>query len=171
MTKRRLFLGFAAAASLFAVFACAQDSPSLGDLARQQRQQKEQAKPVQIKVVTNEEIPEHSDSTPEAASPDTGSAYPSSHGRKESAERVKAQIRAQENQIAILQRRIDEVTKSIPRAPIDCANGCPRWNERYGRKELQIERMQAQLQDEKRHLGEMQESARKQGYGSSVYDP
>ena len=170
MTKRSFFI-LAAAASLFAVFAGAQDSPSLGDLARQQRQQKEQSKSTQIKVVTNEEIPEHPDSTPEATSPNAGSAYPSSRGRKESPERVKSQIRALKNKIALLQRRIDEVTQSIPRAPIDCANGCPRWNEVYRRKEIQIERTQAQLQDEKRQLGEMQESARKQGYGSSVYDP
>ena len=31
--------------------------------------------------------------------------------------------------------------------------------------------MQAQLEEQKKRLDEMQESARKQGYGSSVYDP
>lgn len=169
MTKRR-FLGLSAAAFCCAVIACAQESPSLGDLARQQRQ-KEKSRTAQIKVVTNEEIPEHPDSTPEAASPDTGATHPSSHGQTESAERVKSQIRTQENQIAQLQRNIDRVIKSIPRAPIDCANGCPHWNERERRMQAQIERLQAQLQDEKRRLGEMQESARKRGYGNSVYDP
>jgi hypothetical protein len=31
--------------------------------------------------------------------------------------------------------------------------------------------MQQQLEEQKRRLDDMQESARKQGYGSSVYDP
>jgi hypothetical protein len=31
--------------------------------------------------------------------------------------------------------------------------------------------MQAQLEDMKKRLDETQEAARKQGYGSSVYDP
>ena len=31
--------------------------------------------------------------------------------------------------------------------------------------------MQAQLDGQKKRLEEMQESARKQGYGNSVYDP
>jgi len=31
--------------------------------------------------------------------------------------------------------------------------------------------MQSQLSEQKKRLDEMQESARKQGYGSSVYDP
>jgi hypothetical protein len=31
--------------------------------------------------------------------------------------------------------------------------------------------MQSQLEEEKRRLEDMQDSARKQGYGSSIYDP
>jgi predicted ribosome quality control (RQC) complex YloA/Tae2 family protein len=45
------------------------------------------------------------------------------------------------------------------------------WNERQREKQQRVERMQAQLQEQKRRLEEMQDSARKQGYGSSVYDP
>jgi molecular chaperone GrpE (heat shock protein) len=45
------------------------------------------------------------------------------------------------------------------------------WNERQREKEQRVERMQAQLQEMKRRLEETQDSARKQGYGSSVYDP
>jgi hypothetical protein len=45
------------------------------------------------------------------------------------------------------------------------------WNERQREKQQRAERMQAQLEDQKKRLDDMQESARKQGYGSSVYDP
>ena len=31
--------------------------------------------------------------------------------------------------------------------------------------------MQTQMEEQKKRLDEMQESARRQGYGSSVYDP
>jgi hypothetical protein len=31
--------------------------------------------------------------------------------------------------------------------------------------------MEAQLNDQKKRLGEMQETAKRQGYGNSVYDP
>jgi hypothetical protein len=31
--------------------------------------------------------------------------------------------------------------------------------------------MQVQLEEQKKRLEELQESARKQGYGSSIYDP
>jgi hypothetical protein len=57
----RIFLFFVAAISLGAVAANSQDAPSLGDLARQQRQQKQLAKAAPSKdakppkVITNED--------------------------------------------------------------------------------------------------------------------
>jgi len=62
----------AATAFLFAGIGCAQDSPSLGDVARQQRTQKESAasKDAQApRVITNEEIPEHPSPEPATAAP------------------------------------------------------------------------------------------------------
>ena len=38
-------------------------------------------------------------------------------------------------------------------------------------KQRQAKGMQAQLEEQKRRLESMQDSARKQGYGSAVYDP
>jgi hypothetical protein len=45
------------------------------------------------------------------------------------------------------------------------------WNERQREKQERVERMRLQFEDQKRRLDDTQESARKQGYGSSVYDP
>ncbi|MFZ0199909.1 MAG: hypothetical protein WB523_11440 [Candidatus Sulfotelmatobacter sp.] len=168
---------FLAALSLVIATAYAQDSPSLGDLARQQRQQKEQsktsgkeAKPP--KVITNEELPGHSAMA--AGSVESAEVTPqpaSSEGPKQPAGLWKSQILAQKNQIATMQGQVDDLNESIRFAPANCVANCVAWNEHQKEKQQQVERMQAQLEDMKKHLDEMQESARKQGYGSSVYDP
>jgi hypothetical protein len=179
-TKCKLFLGFATAVSLFAGTFYAQDSPSLGDLARQQRQQKEQSKTAQgkdpkaPKVITNEEIPEHPVPAPAltARGEDRGASMSASqNGAKQPPEHWKSQILAQKNQIASLQREVDEISESIRFAPANCVANCVGWNERQREKQQRVERMQAQLQEQRTRLEEMQDSARKQGYGSSVYDP
>ncbi|MFZ0761110.1 MAG: hypothetical protein WAM69_14270 [Candidatus Sulfotelmatobacter sp.] len=180
VARRGLLVGFAAAVSLLAGIVYAQDSPSLGDLARQQRQQRAQLKAAQAKdakaprVITNEEIPEHRQSAvaPASRAEESGTATPdSSSGAKQPAGQVKSRIQAQENQIASLQEQIDELNESIRFAPANCVANCVQWNERQREKQQQVERMQAQVEDQKKHLEEMQDSARKQGYGSSVYDP
>ena|ERR1700733_3994142 len=174
-----LILALAAGVVLFAPMTYAQDSPSLGDVARQQKQQKKESKTAQgkaakaSKVVTNEEIPEHPDSTTEAvAAADSGpSAAAPSEAATKPTDDVKSQIEAQKGEIASLQKQIDEINESIKFAPANCVSGCEQWNERQKEKQQQVERMQAQLEEQKKHLDELQESARKQGLGSSVYEP
>jgi C4-dicarboxylate-specific signal transduction histidine kinase len=166
--------------SLFAGTVCGQDSQSLGDLARQQRQQKEQSKTAPgkdvktSKIITNEEIPERSGpaSVPAMRGHEAGSSMPaSSNEAKLPAEHWKSQILAQKNQIDSLQRQVDEINESIRFAPANCVEGCVGWNERQREKQQRVERMQEQLEEQKRRLDDLQDSARKQGYGSSVYDP
>jgi hypothetical protein len=175
--KFRLIFVLAAPGLLFAAAAYAQDSPSLGDLARQTRQQKEQkasqGKDAKAsKVVTNEEIPEHAVAAPAVAGGEHGSSMPASpNGAKQSAEHWTSSIVTQKNQITSLQNQVDEINESIRFAPANCAANCVGWNERQREKQQRLERMQAQLQEMKRRLEGMQDSARKQGYGSSVYDP
>src|SRR5580698_9437020 len=127
--RYKLILVLAAAVSLIAGTARSQDSPSLGDLARQQRQQKEQSKTAPgkdakaSKVITNEEIPEHAGpaSATAAGSPASQSSLPApSDGPKQPAEHVKSQILAQKNQIATLQGQVDELNESIRFAPANC---------------------------------------------------
>ncbi|MGB8579613.1 MAG: hypothetical protein WCD47_02230 [Candidatus Sulfotelmatobacter sp.] len=176
----RIFLFFVAAISLGAVTASSQDEPSLGDLARQQRQQKQQAKAAPgkdakaPKVITNEELPARTAAVP-STSPTGGSESTSppdaANAPKLPAEQWKSQIQSQKNGIASLQTQIDQLNESIHFAPANCVANCASWNERQKQKQQQVENMQAQLEEQKKNLDEMQESARKQGYGSSVYDP
>jgi hypothetical protein len=178
-TRCRLLLLFAAALSLVITTAHAQDEPSLGDMARQQRQQKEKAKATAgkdakpPKVITNEQISKHADLA--AGSVVTGSEETppsdSTSDAKQPAEYWKSQIQEQKSQIASLQSQVDELNQSIQFAPANCVSNCVAWNERQKEKQQQAEHMQAQLEDQKKHLDEMQDAARKQGYGSAVYDP
>lgn len=173
--KCRQFLVFMAAVSLFAAIVSAQDSPSLGDLARQQRQQKDQAgKDAKApKVITNADLPEHSAPAPSSAANGEGHAsMPAAfNGPKQPAEHWQSQIMTAKSQINSLQRQVDEMSESIRFAPANCAANCVGWNERQREKQQRVERMQAQLEEEKRRLETLQDAARKQGYGSSVYDP
>jgi hypothetical protein len=181
--RRRLFLHLTAAVFLLAATAYTQDSPSLGDLARQQRQQKEKSKTSQgkdnksSKVITNEEIHAHAgtETAPAAAgeehSTSTTPSNASSSEVKQPAEVWTSQISAQKSQIAFLQKQLDAINQSIQFAPGNCVENCVQWNERQVEKQRQAEGMQAQLDELKKHLEQMQDSARKQGYGSAVYDP
>lgn len=179
--RRRLFLPLTAVFLLLTVAANAQDSPSLGDLARQQRQQKERSTPVQgkdakpAKVITNEEIRAHGGAAPAPASEEQAASTPSANSSanevKQTAEVWTSQIAAQKIQIASLQKQIDEINQSIQFAPANCVSNCVQWNERQLAKQRQAEGMQAQLEEQKKRLESMQDFARKQGYGSAVYDP
>jgi len=148
---------------------------SLGDVARQQRQEK-QTKPAPNppKVITNEDIPE----SPEASAPsaddnpphESGSAPPaaSNHG---SAEQWKSRIQAQRNTIASLQGQIDKLNSSIHFSGPNCVYGCEQYNERQVKKQEQVEQLRKQLSDEQRKLDDLQEGARKAGFGNAVYEP
>jgi hypothetical protein len=181
---RRFFL-FSAGVSLSVFFAYGQDSPSLGDVARQSRQQKQQqnknvqGKVTQVKtskVITNEEMPDHSGAVEQAsASSDTGhrgnGSSASSGGEKLPADQWKSQILAEKSQISSIQSEIDKLNDSIHFAPGNCVSGCVQWDERQKEKQQDVERMRTQLEEQKKRLEAMQESARQQGYGSSVSDP
>jgi len=181
------------------LFALGQDQPSLGDAARQARQQKqqkgvptkdEQSKDGQSKngqskdlpgkddqpakaqkVITNDEIPEHAPASPASADQPRGVSYsPTTSGAKIPPERWKSQILAQKNMVSSMQHEMERLD-SIRFAPTNCAANCVQWNQRQREKQQEVERMQAQLEEQKKRLQDMQESARQQGYGSSVYDP
>jgi len=165
--------------SVSALLALGQDSPSLGDVARQSRQKKTKESQSSKdpakgpKVITNEEIPEHSGP---AVGTSGGQLHEtnysaSSNDAKLSAEQFKSHIQSQKNLVSTLQGDIDKTNDSIHFAPANCVSNCVQWNERQKDKQQQVEQMKAQLEDQKKRLEDMQESARKQGYGSAVYDP
>jgi hypothetical protein len=192
--SRTLLLFFGV--SLVAVLANSQDSPSLGDAARQARQQKQQqqkdspaknsqAKDPQAKtvpesktakVITNDEIPAHivpvAHHSGSGDEPDAhAGSQPSSSGAKIPPEQWKAQILSLKNAIAALQNDIARLNDSIHFAAGNCVANCVQWNERQQQKQQQVEVMKSQLEDQQKKLEDMQDSARQQGYGSSVYDP
>jgi hypothetical protein len=211
-----IFLLFAL--TLVSVLANAQDddSPSLGDVARQARLKKQkeaqtagkdqtQSQPVNSanpnkvtagktesdkdasgndtllvkgskKVITNEELPEHvgptstlpqhprNENTPDQPPPDYA-------GGKVPARYWKTQIRALKDAISNLESEIQDVSDSIRYAGGNCVSNCQQWNEAQQQKEQQVKMMTSQLAQQQQSLETMQETARKQGYGSSVYDP
>ena len=162
------------AAFLLALPANAQDSQSLGDAARQARQQEAvPSKPA--KVITNDEIPQSFKPVAKTsilgADRDADTAGRSRERAKMSAEQWKSQIEVEKHQVSSLQSQIDQLSESIRFAPANCVANCVQWNERQREKQQQVEQMKSQLEDLKKRLEDMQEQARQQGYGSSVYDP
>ena len=169
---------------LFALFAKAQDeSPSLGDVARKTRQQKQDTKDAQGKtktpaktprVITDEQVAHSTtEATPGTATENeaTSNVPAGEAGAKVPAEQLKSRILAQKNAVSTLQNSIDKENESIQFAPANCVSGCVQWNERQKQKQAEVERMRAELKEQQKRLDDMQESARQQGYGSSVSDP
>jgi hypothetical protein len=164
---------------LLAAVSYSQDSQSLGDVARQARQQKTQGhegKGVPArKVVTNDEIPQQAASTADGSGADQSHELPSQHPSPEPgklpAERWKALIQAQKDGVSSLQKQIDKLNSSIHFVEANLYVNGPQYNKRQAQKQQEVERAQAQLEEQKKRLEDMQDSARKQGYGSSVYDP
>ena len=142
---------------------------SLGDVARQQRE-KEQAKKGQAaaKVITNEDLPEH---TPDESNSDQRREPGSHHTSARSAEQWKAQIAAQKQSIAMLQRQMERLSSTIHYVEANRYYYGVQHNLRQEQKEDQVQRLQEQLDLQKKRLEDMQEAARKDGYVNAVYDP
>lgn len=129
-------------------------------------------------VITNDEIPSQGGPTgydppvPRSANQEPAPADgQQSADNKASAEEWTAQIANQKSSIANLQSQIDSLSSSIQYAPGNCVSNCEQWNEGQKKKQDQVDAMKAQLDEAQKHLEEMQEKARQQGYGSSVYEP
>jgi hypothetical protein len=125
------------------------------------------------KVITNDEIPEHIGPTRTLPAKQTtaGNTPPPNYDGNPPAEYWKSQIQAQKNYLTSLQSQIAELANSIQFAGGNCVSNCVEWNEHQLRKQEQLESMKAQLEQQQKSLEEFQDAARKQGFGSSVYDP
>jgi hypothetical protein len=214
-----LFVFVLASAALFASHAQAQDEPSLGDVARQTRQQKQQkdvpakgAEPASSQnkdpqsqakdapnkdaqntdtqnksvptkdaqlhrashVITDDELPQHPVAGVKIPASTTGhgaSAPDPAFGGKMSPDEVKSQIQDQKDGIKALQAQITELNDSVHFAGANCVANCVQWNEGQQQKQRQVEDMRSQLDNAKQALEQMQDYARKMGFGSSIYDP
>jgi len=151
------------------ILAAAGYGQSLGDVARQQRQKQLAKDPNSSpRVITNDDIPSNSElpSSSDKSRHEDLSLHP-----KKTAEQWKAEIQAQKSAIAALQRQIDQVNASIHFATIPLSNGAARHNEQQVQKQENVKRLQAKLEELQQKLEDTQEAARKDGYGSSVYEP
>lgn len=148
----------------------ADDDKPLGDVARQNRQQNPKKSSQNSKVVTNEDIPEapvdsneNDGKQPEEGKPKTVSGL--------SADQVKAMCQIQKRRITALQAQIDKLSASIHYVEANRYSNGVEHNQYQQQKQQEVQRMQKQLENEKTKLEQMQESARKAGFGSAIYDP
>jgi hypothetical protein len=126
------------------------------------------------RLVTNDDTPERATVTPASTHPTSSAptdSQPDSGDHQAKGENWKSQILNQKNAIAALQQDIKSIGDSIHFAGGNCVANCAQWNERQQQKQQEVDTMKSQLEEQQKALEEMQESARKEGFGSSVYDP
>ena len=175
---RRVFLKIFAIALLMSLAAYGQ---SLGDIARENREKKsEAASAAQPKVITNANLPKDPDANQEPAeaqSEASASSQAADHrsaqqrlAEQRAADQWKRQILAQENKMATLQARIDQLNASIRSAGGSVQYEGP-YNRYQARKLQRVAQIQLQLDEQKMKLDQMQEAARHAGMHSAVYDP
>jgi hypothetical protein len=162
--------------ALVFLLTCAGYGQSLGDVAREQRQ-KQQAKDPKTapKVVTNEEIPESPDaaanSSDDADSASESPAPAAPGAGKKSAEQWKAEITARKARVAALQNQVDKLNDSVHFVEANRYSNGVQYNQYQLKKQQEAQRTQKQLDSEKKQLEDAQDSARKAGFGTAVYDP
>lgn len=164
--KRSIFLS-----GLLLCLAAASYGQSLGDVAREQRQKRQNQNPQTApKVITNEDLPAHAeeDDPGPAAKQDDAPSRPL--GSK-SAEQWQAEIAAQRNKVTSLQNQIDKLNSSIHFAYGNCVYHCEQYNESQLKKQDEVKRLQGQLDQAKTKLDDLQEAARQEGFGNAVYEP
>jgi hypothetical protein len=158
------------------LLACLSHAQSLGDVARQQRQ-KQQAKDANAthKVVTNDEIPESPDASGDSSddaegAPESSAPAASTFGKK-TAEQWKSEIKARKARIAAIQGQVDKLNGSVHFVEANRYTNGVQYNQYQLKKQQEAQRLQKQLDGEKKQLEDAQESARKAGFGTAVYDP
>jgi hypothetical protein len=156
------------------------DTPSLGDLARKQKQKQQDAKDKGVKpkkVVTDEDMPEH---PPESSSSETANNDDTPHADQEATpasvvsrngDQWKAAISQQKNAIADLKARIDKAQNSIHFVEANAYRNGVEYNKIQAQKQQEVERAQNQLAEMQKNLDKMQEDARRAGFASAVWDP
>lgn len=174
-------------------------APSLGDIARQVRLKKQQkaqlqqakasrpatdiqnadakadAQPVKpAHIVTNDDSSEHASVTSaveQATTSASSDPQPSHEDRNAKADKWKSDILAQKGQIASMEQEMKALSDSIHFAGANCVANCAEWNQKQQERQQQVESMKGQLQELQKQLENMQDSARKEGFGGTVSDP
>lgn len=161
----------------FALVVNSAQGQSLGDIARANREKQGATTPAtsQPAVITSDDLEAGSDGKAPQRPPAKVSKVAAHAGGVEGAidPRVaaqwKKQIVAQQDRIATLQGKIDDLNASIHPA------GSAQFNGPYNKYQTtQMQRLadvQLQMDEQKKKLAEMQEEARKAGMHTTVYDP
>jgi len=128
-------------------------------------------------VITDEDIPTHDTLADDSSNTATSSSHhsyesrPSAGGYKKPAEQWKAEIQGQKNAIVSMQRQMNDLNASVHFVEANRYRNGVQYNQRQIQKQEEVQRMQQQLDQQKKRLDEMQEGARRDGYGNAVYDP
>jgi hypothetical protein len=158
---------------------------SLGEIAREYREKQnaEQASGAQPKMITNKDLPANPEgyqapreTQSSSAETNFGKAPDRSAQRLEQqllaeqrvGEQWRRQIVEQENRVAAIQARIDQISASIRSGGVSAQGPYNRY------QALQLEhaaQLQMHLDEQKRRLDAMQEAARRAGMHTAVYDP
>jgi hypothetical protein len=153
------------------------DTPSLGELARKQREKQEKdkasaAKPK--KVVTDEDMPAQAadEDVPASDGPhEEMSTERSATDVLQTGDQFKSAISRQKAIVSDLKARIDKRNASIHFVEANAYSNGVEYNKLQAQKQQEVKRLQGQLDEQKRNLELLQERARKAGYGSAVWDP
>jgi hypothetical protein len=156
---------------------------SLGDIARENREKQsaqDASSAAKPKVITNANLPKDPDANQEPTEAQSGADASSKAADHRSAQQRladqrladqwKRQILAQENRMATLQARIDQLNASIRSAGGSVQYEGP-YNRYQARQLRRVAQIQAQLDEQKMKLDQMQEAARRAGMHTAVYDP
>jgi hypothetical protein len=125
------------------------------------------------KVFTNEDLAS-GDNDEDAEEPVANAQHHDSPSRplgSKSAAQWKAEIAKQRSMVTSLQNQIEKVNASIHFAPGNCVRNCVEHNEHQVEKQDQVQRMQEQLEEAKKTLDDLQEGARREGFGNAVWEP
>jgi hypothetical protein len=155
---------------------------SLGDVGRQQRsKQKAKLARTAAKLVTDDDMPKRSDAPMESdkakedekdeRAPNRDSRESSPAPNSQSAEYWKAQILMQKRSVSAQQEQVNQFRESIHFVEANRYVNGAQYNEQQRRRQIQLDQMEKQLEQQKKRLADMQDSARKAGFGNSVYDP
>lgn len=149
---------------------------SLGDVAREQKQKQQQAKPRPHKVVTNDDLPAHSEDTPDSPSTASKDSHestgsPSGSAAKPNAEEWKARIQKQKSNVAALQSNVDQLKASVHYVEANAYTNGVQYNQAQKHKQDEADRLQKQLDEQKKSLSDMQESCRRAGLGGAICQP
>jgi len=149
---------------------------SLGEVARK-NQEHLKSEPAQT-VLTNDDLPKSGLADEDAQSPieQRSSTNPHAASKAVSAQEGAARnfrlkILNQKAAVASLQARIAQMHESVHFAQSSVFYNSAQTNQRAQDRLDQAQALGQQLDDEKKKLEELQESARKAGFGTAVVDP